>query len=110
MKIKFKKVKTEHHILEDFHKLLLDIEKIIEIQKIIPWRVDRKQKWSSEKRFRVSYTTESWIKCIISKGSTAQELFIICEKNNKDSIKKQIQEILTNHKEITHTFKAIREF
>jgi hypothetical protein len=34
-------------------------------------------------RFKVSYPTASGIKCIISKGATAQELFIVC--NDKDT-------------------------
>ena len=36
MKGKFKKVKTEHTILSEFHGFLLDIEKIPEIVRIIP--------------------------------------------------------------------------
>lgn len=75
--MQFKKVKTEHHILKEFHKVLLFIEKSPHIERIIPWRIYRKQKKSSIERFRVSYHTITGIKCIISKGSTAQELFVI---------------------------------
>jgi hypothetical protein len=66
-KIKFQKVKTEHTIMEEFHKILLEIEKNPAILRIIPGRISRQQKGSSELRFRVSYETESGIKCIMSK-------------------------------------------
>ena len=44
MKINFQKVKTEHHILDDFKKLLLIIEKHQDISRIIPGRINRQQK------------------------------------------------------------------
>ena len=80
---KFTKTKTEHHILPEFHKLIVEIEKQALICRIIPGRISRQQKWSSEMRFKVSYPTTSGIKCIMSKGATAQELFIVC--NDKDT-------------------------
>jgi hypothetical protein len=86
MKIKFKKVKTDHTIMEEFHKLLLEIEKNPMISRIIPGRISRQQKWSSELRFRVSYKTESGIKCIMSKWASAQELFIVCNNEDKDNL------------------------
>jgi len=108
MKIDLKKTKTEHHLMSEFHKLLLKIEQNPKIKRMIPGRIERQQKGSSETRFRISYSTKSGIKCIMSKGATAQELFIICQEEDKEDIKKNIKNILTNHKEITHTFKAIR--
>lgn len=83
MKIKFKKVKTEHTIMTEFIKILLEIEKNDMIDRIIPGRISRQQKWSSQLRFRVSYQTESGIKCIMSKWASAQELFLICNDENK---------------------------
>lgn len=85
-KIKFQKVKTEHTIMEEFHKILLEIEKNPAIIRIIPWRISRQQKWSSELRFKVSYWTDSWIKCIMSKWATAQELFVVCNEENKEGL------------------------
>lgn len=82
----FKKVKTVHHILPEFHAFLAEIEKMPEISRIIPWRISRQQKGSSEVRFRVSYPTNAGLKCIMSKGSTAQELFIICNQQNVEKI------------------------
>ncbi|MCF7835180.1 DUF2103 domain-containing protein [Candidatus Gracilibacteria bacterium] len=86
MKIKFKKVKTEHTIMDEFHKILLEIEKNPEIIRIIPGRISRQQKGSSDLRFRVSYKTESGIKCIMSKGASAQELFVVCNDKDTDSL------------------------
>lgn len=85
-KIKFQKVKTEHTIMEEFHKILLEIEKNPAIIRIIPGRISRQQKWSSELRFKVSYWTDSWIKCIMSKWATAQELFVVCNEANKEQL------------------------
>jgi len=36
MQAKFKKIKTQHHILPEFYSFLLEIEKIPEITRIIP--------------------------------------------------------------------------
>ncbi len=92
-KIKFQKVKTEHTIMEEFHKILLEIEKHPAIIRIIPGRISRQQKWSSELRFKVSYKTDSGIKCIMSKWASAQELFVICEENQKDILIEFIKNI-----------------
>lgn len=84
------KIKKEHNILEEFEKFLENLEKIDEIKKIIPWRISRKQSWSSEKRVSFSYFTKSWIKIIIKKWSTVQEVFIICVDENKKKVKEKI--------------------
>jgi len=81
--MKFAKVKTTHHILPDFEKLLLAIEKLPVISRIIPGRISRQQKWSSKLGFKISYVTPSGLKCLMTKGATAQELFVIC--NEKDT-------------------------
>lgn len=86
MKTKFKKVKTEHHILPEFQGFLLEIEQHEKITRIIPGRISRQQKGSSERRFSISYPTATGIKCIMSKGSTAQELFVICSEKDKELI------------------------
>ncbi|MEI6118503.1 MAG: hypothetical protein WCP92_04680 [bacterium] len=44
MNTKFAKTKTIHHILPEFHKLLLEIEKQPLISRIIPGRISRQQK------------------------------------------------------------------
>jgi len=96
MKFSYKKVKTEHNILPEFKKLLLAIEKHPHIHRIVPWRINRQQKWSSQLLFKISYPTTSWLKCIMSKGSTAQELFIICTDQNIDEVKDFIQKLTNN--------------
>ena len=83
MKESFKKVKTEHTILSEFHPLLKKIENLDQIQRIIPWRIMRQQKGSSDLRFSISYQTTSGLKAKMSKGSTSQELFIICQKGTE---------------------------
>ncbi|MBF0932513.1 MAG: hypothetical protein HXJ92_03865 [candidate division SR1 bacterium] len=83
MKLGFKKVKTEHTILSEFHPLLRKIENLDQIQRIIPGRIMRQQKGSSDLRFSISYQTTSGLKAKISKGSTSQELFIICQKGTE---------------------------
>lgn len=92
MRVKFKKTKTEHHIIQDFKKLLIEIEKNEDIIRIIPWRIDRKQKGSSEKIFRITIPTNSGFKCIMSKWSTAQELFVIFDKENFEKISNYIKD------------------
>ena len=84
--MKFIKTKTEHHILPEFHKLIAEIEKHPLISRIIPGRISRQQKWSSEIRFKVSYPTPSGIKCIMSKWATAQELFIVCNEQDTEEV------------------------
>lgn len=79
-----------HHIITDFTKLLLEIEKHEDINRIIPGRISRQQKWSSTMRFRITIPTQSGFKCIMSKWATAQELFVICDLKKSDNIKKYI--------------------
>lgn len=84
----------EHHILKEFIKDLEKIETIKEIKRIIPGRIDRQQKWSATKRFRITIPTDSGFKAIISKGSTAQELFIICKSQETNNVQSQILNLL----------------
>lgn len=93
MKSLFTKIKTEHHILKEFHKMLQELEKYPAIHRMIPWRIDRQQKKSSTQRFRISYPTKQWLKCIMSKWSTAQELFIISAAQDYDAIIQHIESL-----------------
>lgn len=85
------KIKKEHNILEEFKKFLNEIQNIKEIKRIIPWRINRKQKWSSDTRLHFSYNTHTGLKYKMSKGWTSQELFIICPQNNQDVVKDKIR-------------------
>jgi len=93
--MKFIKTKAIHHILPEFHKLLLEIEKHQLISRMIPGRISRQQKWSSETRFSISYPTPSGIKCIMSKWATAQELFIVCNEKDITTITEYLLTIQT---------------
>lgn len=90
----FQKVKTEHHILKEFHKFLQTIEKIEEIQRIIPGRIVREQSGRSELRINFSYPTSSGLKYKICKGSTAQEIFVIVKQGTDDRVKDAIDTII----------------
>ncbi len=80
------KVKREHHILKEFEKDINDISKIDKIEKIIPWRINRQQKGSSDKKISFSYFTQSWLKLKIKKWATAQELFLVCKEEDKQKV------------------------
>jgi hypothetical protein len=80
MKSMFTKVKTEHTIMKEFWGFLLDVEKCIYIQRIIPGRIQRNQSGSSELRISYSYETITGLKYKMCKGATGQELFVIVEK------------------------------
>ncbi len=92
----FKKVKNKHTILPEFINFLQKIEKNEKIEKIIPWRINRQQKWSSKIFIHFSYFTQSWLKYNIAKWWTAQELFIICKEENKEKVKEHIDKIIKN--------------
>lgn len=89
----FLKVKTEHHILKEFHPFLREIEKIAEIQRIIPWRIVREQSGRSELRINFSYLTSTGLKYKLCKWSTAQEVFIIVNKNTEGIVQTTITTI-----------------
>ena len=87
------KIKKEHHILKEFEKVLYEIAKIPEVQKIIPWRIKRQQKWTGGLKLTFSYYTNSGLKFLMKKWSTVQELFIVCKEEYKEKIKKTIKNL-----------------
>lgn len=80
------KIKKEHHTLKEFEAFLQNLQKLPEVKRIIPGRISRQQKGSSHTAITISYPTESGIKCIMKKGSTAQELFIVCDSTAIEKI------------------------
>ena len=82
----FIKVKTEHHILKEFHWFLKEIEKLPQIQRIIPWRIVREQSGRWEMRINFSYLTPTGLKYKLCKWSTAQEIFIIVKQGTDDIV------------------------
>jgi len=95
-----KKIKTEHHILKQFHKMLKKIAKLDEIKRIVPGRIvntssSRSLHNNKIARFTLSYETESGLKYMMKYGATSQECFIICSKEEKTILQAKIQKITT---------------
>lgn len=95
MKYNSGKIKREHGIMSDFLSLLRQIEKFDAVQRIIPWRVARTQGGSGwVLHFTLSYKTDAWLKYMMKKWWTAQECFILCDDNDKQTIIEHIQKIV----------------
>lgn len=93
----FIKVKTEHHILKEFHTFLKQIEKLPEIQRIIPWRIVREQSGRWEMRINFSYNTSTGLKYKLCKWSTAQEIFVIVQQGTEQIVQDSIAIISKNY-------------
>ena len=91
-----KKIRQEHWILEEFHKVLNEIAKIPQIHRLIPGRIARKQSGSSTMYFTCSYEEKTGWKYKMSKGSTSQELFVICGEEDKKVVQESIGKIIEN--------------
>jgi hypothetical protein len=87
-------IKQEHHILPDFVRLIMKIGQIPWIIRIIPGRISRQQKWSSEMIMSLSYPTDTGLKYLLKKWSTVQECFITCDPHDS-TISSQIQALCT---------------
>ncbi len=90
-----KKIRTPHHCLKEFEKFLLEIEKIPEIQRIIPWPIQRQQKGTSDFRLHFSYFIETGLQMNMIKWSTAQKLIIVCGKESKEIVLEKINSVWT---------------
>ncbi len=87
------KIKKEHHILKEFEKELEEISKIDLVQKIIPGRISRQQKSSSHKTMSFSYFTNSGLKLKIKKWATAQEVFLVCKREDKEKLLELLKQL-----------------
>lgn len=87
MKYQSWKIKTEHHIMQEFIPFLDWLQKIQQVKRIIPGRISRQQKWTWDQNISFSYMTTSGFKIKVKKWSTAQEIFIICDENDKEILK-----------------------
>lgn len=83
--------------MREFAWFLLAIEKIPEIQRIIPGRIQRNQSGSSELRISFSYPTVTGLKYKMCKGATGQELFVIVEKGTEEKVQKDIESFIAKH-------------
>ena len=86
MKYQQGKIKKEHHSLKEFADTFNRIAAIKEVQRIIPGRISRQQKWTGNKHINFSYTTHSWLKLTMKKWWTAQEVFVICKQEDTASL------------------------
>lgn len=77
MKYQQGKIKREHHTLKEFDEILHKLEKIAQIKRLIPGRISRQQKGTSDFSFSIQYETPSGWKCLMKKWSTVQELFVL---------------------------------
>jgi len=94
MKHQTGKIKTEHHIMKEFLPFLKELEKLPKLKRIIPWRISRKQSWTSKKHISISYITSSGMKLQLKKWSTAQECFITCNAKDIEYIQKYINTLI----------------
>jgi len=80
----FIKTRILHTILPEFYDFLRRFETSPCIARIIPARIKRQQKGSSDWRVTLQYNTPSGWKLLCKKWSTAQELFVICQQGTKN--------------------------
>jgi len=89
MKYNHGKIKREHGILKDFHKILKKLAEEERVDRLIPWRISRQQKSTSDFRLTFQYMTTAGCKMLMKKWATVQELFVICDTTvESDVIKK----------------------
>lgn len=86
MKYSTWKIKTQHHILPEFKDFMKYLQSIKLISRVIPGRISRKQSSASWLFITFSYFTPSWLKYSMKKWSTSQELFIVCEEVQKETV------------------------
>ncbi len=87
------KIQQKHTILKEFHSFLQEIAKISLIQRVIPGRINRKQSGSSTLRISFAYFTDTGLKYNLAKWSTAQELFVVCEKRDSEAVFELIEKV-----------------
>ncbi|MCX7739275.1 MAG: DUF2103 domain-containing protein [Hydrogenothermaceae bacterium] len=84
MKYRKKGVKREHSIIEGFEK---DLELLIQfgpVKSAIPGRIYTSPKaQAGKKRISYQYQTLAGAKLLLKKGSTVQEVFVVCEDRER---------------------------
>lgn len=80
MKYRKRGVKREHSIIEDFEKDLEHLVQLGLVDSVIPGRIYTSPKaQSGEKRVSYQYDTQTGAKLLLKKGSTVQEVFVVCK-------------------------------
>lgn len=89
MKYRKKGIKREHSIIEDFDK---DLELLVEkglVDSVIPGRIYTSPKAQhGKKKISYQYDTQTGAKLLLKKGSTVQEVFVVCK--DRDSLKQYL--------------------
>ena len=87
-------VKRQHHIIKDILELLESIAQIDGVKKVIPAVINYSPKRSIKQPFiKVSRDTKTGIKVLAHSKGGVQEVFIICDADKIENIKKIIGEI-----------------
>jgi len=87
-----KGVKREHHFLRGIGRALERIAGIDGVEKVIPGRI-----YSSYSRgfeIKVSRETRTGLKLIAKSNGSVQEVFIVVEEGNKDSVRREIEDLI----------------
>lgn len=80
MKYRKKGVKREHSIIEDFERDLEELVKLGLVDSVIPGRIYTSPKsQAGQKRISYQYETKTGAKLLLKKGSTVQEVFVVCK-------------------------------
>ncbi len=88
----FKKgVKKEHHFLRGIERLLEKIAGIEGVEKVIPGRIY--SSYSGGFEIKVSRETRTGLKLIAKSYGSVQEVFIVVEESNKDSVRREIEDL-----------------
>lgn len=76
--------------MDEFESFLEMLAKYDEVQRIIPWRIARRQSGSSHEVVSLSYKTTSGCKLIMKKGATAQEVFVVFDEQHRIVIQERL--------------------
>lgn len=71
------KIKYQHSMIKDLRDFLERIEPWVEIQSLIPGRINRTSGTVGRLTVTVQYVTRTGLKCIARRSGTAQEIFIV---------------------------------
>ena len=88
------KISYKHAMIQGLRKFLESIEAMREIKTIIPGRIKR-VKVHKPFAIKVQYPTSNDIKCIVSSGSSVQEVFIVTDQPEELTTKLQAPKL--NH-------------
>ena len=86
------KVKLEHHTLEGLEEYLEKLSFFGSVKSIIPGRIARQNKGRGSNGLFLKYETPSGYKLLYKKGTSVQEVFVVC--HNKEEFLQEIKSLL----------------